>query len=60
MCSLEEESQVSSCTSTLAAKNRELLKSLARLNATFNKMDTYITLLAQQSKLLNSPQRFWS
>ncbi|XP_076463596.1 protein phosphatase 1 regulatory subunit 21-like isoform X2 [Babylonia areolata] len=48
--SLEEESQVSSCTSTLATKNRELLKSLARLSATFNKLDTYITILATQSK----------
>ncbi|XP_070180531.1 protein phosphatase 1 regulatory subunit 21-like isoform X2 [Littorina saxatilis] len=52
MLSLEEESQVSSCTSTLASKNRELLKSLTRLNAIFNKMDTYIAILATQSKQL--------
>ncbi|KAL8589753.1 hypothetical protein ACOMHN_027261 [Nucella lapillus] len=50
MLSLEEESQVSSCTSTLATKNRELLKSLARLNATLNKLDTYVAILATQSK----------
>ncbi|PVD26203.1 hypothetical protein C0Q70_13872 [Pomacea canaliculata] len=48
--SLEEENQVSSCTSTLAAKNVDLLKSLARLNAIFNKLDTYVAILAVQSK----------
>ncbi|GFN85612.1 protein phosphatase 1 regulatory subunit 21-like [Plakobranchus ocellatus] len=49
LSSLEEENAVSSCTATLAAKNKDLLQSLKRLIAVFNKIDTYVSLLAAQS-----------
>ena len=60
VCSLEEESQVSSCTSTLATKNRDLLKSLTRLNATFNRLDTYVAVLATQSEPWETPPNWLS
>ncbi|XP_055880322.1 protein phosphatase 1 regulatory subunit 21-like [Biomphalaria glabrata] len=47
--SLEEENAVSSCTATLMSKNRDLLHSLKRLVLAFNKIDTYVALLAAQS-----------
>ncbi|KAH9500952.1 hypothetical protein Btru_069302 [Bulinus truncatus] len=47
--SLEEENAVSSCTATLSSKNRDLLQSLKRLVSVFNKLDTYVALLAAQS-----------
>uniref|UniRef100_A0A0B6YWD3 Protein phosphatase 1 regulatory subunit 21 n=1 Tax=Arion vulgaris TaxID=1028688 RepID=A0A0B6YWD3_9EUPU len=49
VASLEEENAVSSCTATLASKNKDLLHSLKRLNAVFNKIDNYVSLLAAQS-----------
>ncbi|XP_041351429.1 protein phosphatase 1 regulatory subunit 21-like [Gigantopelta aegis] len=50
LSSIEEECAVSSCTSTLAAKNMELFKSLKRLTSVFNKLETYVTVLGAQSK----------
>ncbi|RUS89646.1 hypothetical protein EGW08_002567 [Elysia chlorotica] len=47
--SLEAENAVSSCTATLESKNKDLLQSLKRLNDVFNKMDTYVSILATQS-----------
>ncbi|XP_005100961.1 protein phosphatase 1 regulatory subunit 21 [Aplysia californica] len=47
--SLDEENAVSSCTATLASKNKDLLHSLKKLNAVFNKLDTNVSLLAAQS-----------
>ncbi|XP_052768340.1 protein phosphatase 1 regulatory subunit 21-like [Mya arenaria] len=47
--SLEEECAVSSCTSMLHNKNMELHRSLKKLNAIFNKLDTVTSLLAAQS-----------
>ncbi|XP_046575666.1 protein phosphatase 1 regulatory subunit 21-like [Haliotis rubra] len=55
LSSIEEECAVSSCTSTLAAKNMELYKSLKRLNATFNKIESYTTILAAQSDKGQNP-----
>ncbi|CAL1533859.1 unnamed protein product [Lymnaea stagnalis] len=49
IASLEEENAVSSCTPTLASKNRDLLLSLNRLVSVFNKINTYVSLLAVQS-----------
>ncbi|BFZ12333.1 hypothetical protein BsWGS_15372 [Bradybaena similaris] len=49
VASLEEENAVSSCTATLASKNKDLLQSLKRLNAIFNKIESYVSLLAAQS-----------
>jgi protein phosphatase 1 regulatory subunit 21 len=48
--SLEEECAVSSCTSMLESKNMDLHRSLKKLNAVFNKLDTITSLLAAQSK----------
>ncbi|WAR29240.1 PPR21-like protein [Mya arenaria] len=44
-----EECAVSSCTSMLHNKNMELHRSLKKLNAIFNKLDTVTSLLAAQS-----------
>jgi len=49
LSSLEEENAVSSCTATLASKNKDLLHSFKKLNAVFNQIDTYVSLLAAQS-----------
>ncbi|XP_053375955.1 protein phosphatase 1 regulatory subunit 21-like isoform X1 [Mercenaria mercenaria] len=49
LSSLEEECAVSSCTSMLESKNMELHRSLKKLNAVFNKLDTITSLLAAQS-----------
>ncbi|KAH3853404.1 protein phosphatase 1 regulatory subunit 21-like [Dreissena polymorpha] len=49
LLSLEEECAVSSCTSTLQGKNMDLHRSLKKLNAIFNKLDTVTNLLAAQS-----------
>lgn len=55
LSSIEEECAVSSCTSSLESKNMELHASLKHLTAVFNKLDSYIELLAAQSK---TPQTF--
>ncbi|XP_076100562.1 protein phosphatase 1 regulatory subunit 21-like [Mytilus galloprovincialis] len=49
LLSIEEECAVSSCTSTLETKNRDLHKSFKHLNQVFNKLQSYISLLASQS-----------
>lgn len=49
--SIEEECAISSCTSTLEAKNMELHKSFKCLTSVFNKLQSYVSLLASQSKL---------
>ncbi|CAG5123238.1 unnamed protein product [Candidula unifasciata] len=49
VASLEEENAVSSCTATLASKNKDLLHSLKRLNGVFNKIESYTSILAAQS-----------
>ncbi|XP_052106743.1 protein phosphatase 1 regulatory subunit 21-like [Mytilus californianus] len=49
LLSIEEECAVSSCTSTLETKNRDLHKSFKDLNQVFNKLQSYISLLASQS-----------
>lgn len=48
--SLEEECAVSSCSASLESKNMDLHASLKHLTAVFNKLDTYVGLLAAQSK----------
>ncbi|OWF50404.1 protein phosphatase 1 regulatory subunit 21-like isoform X2 [Mizuhopecten yessoensis] len=50
LASIEEECAVSSCTSTLENKNMDLHRSLKHLTSVFNKLDTYIALLATQSQ----------
>ncbi|XP_062574127.1 protein phosphatase 1 regulatory subunit 21-like isoform X1 [Saccostrea cucullata] len=56
--SIEEECAVSSCTSSLESKNMELHASLKHLTAVFNKLDTYVELLAaQSSKSCCHPQK---
>uniref|UniRef100_A0A6I8S8Q8 Protein phosphatase 1 regulatory subunit 21 n=1 Tax=Xenopus tropicalis TaxID=8364 RepID=A0A6I8S8Q8_XENTR len=44
--SLEEESEFSSCTSALLARNVELHNDMKKITAAFDKLKTYITLLA--------------
>ncbi|XP_069115065.1 protein phosphatase 1 regulatory subunit 21-like [Argopecten irradians] len=50
LASLEEECALSSCTSTLESKNMELHRSLRHLNSVFNRLETYVALLATQSQ----------
>ncbi|XP_064599865.1 protein phosphatase 1 regulatory subunit 21-like [Liolophura sinensis] len=50
LLSIDEECALSSCPSTLEAKNRELYTSLKKLNAVFNKLETYISIITSQSK----------
>ncbi|XP_033733820.1 protein phosphatase 1 regulatory subunit 21-like isoform X2 [Pecten maximus] len=50
LASIEEECALSSCTSTLEGKNMDLHRSLKHLTSVFNKLDTYIALLATQSQ----------
>ncbi|XP_048734346.2 protein phosphatase 1 regulatory subunit 21-like isoform X2 [Ostrea edulis] len=58
LSSIEEECAVSSCTSSLESKNMELHASLKHLTAVFNKLDSYIELLAaQSSKSCCHPQK---
>ena len=52
--SIEEECAVSSCTSTLESKNWDLHKSLKHLNKIFNKLESYVSLLASQSKICSA------
>uniref|UniRef100_A0A6I8RVD3 Protein phosphatase 1 regulatory subunit 21 n=1 Tax=Xenopus tropicalis TaxID=8364 RepID=A0A6I8RVD3_XENTR len=47
--SLEEESEFSSCTSALLARNVELHNDMKKITAAFDKLKTYITLLALPS-----------
>ncbi|KAJ8308525.1 hypothetical protein KUTeg_013399 [Tegillarca granosa] len=49
LSSIEEECAISSCTSTLEAKNMELHKSFKCLTSVFNKLQSYVGLLASQS-----------
>lgn len=48
--SLEEECESSLCTTALRAKNMELHRDMKRLTAVFEKLNTYISLLALPSK----------
>ena len=48
--SLGEEIRLSSCTSSLRAKNDDLIDSLGRINAVLKQMDVYLTMLSEQSK----------
>ncbi|KAI1894511.1 hypothetical protein AGOR_G00116550 [Albula goreensis] len=47
--SLEEENEASLCTSALMAKNRELQNDMKRVTSVFEKLQSYISLLAQPS-----------
>ncbi|XP_034324511.2 protein phosphatase 1 regulatory subunit 21 isoform X1 [Magallana gigas] len=58
LSSLEEECAVSSCSASLESKNMDLHASLKHLTAVFNKLDTYVGLLAAQSgKTCSHPQK---
>jgi hypothetical protein len=48
--SFEEESSLSTCTEMLQASNGEVLQHTAQLTAHFAKLNTYVKLLALQSK----------
>jgi hypothetical protein len=48
--SFEEESSLSTCTEMLQASNGEVLQHTAQLTAHFAKLNTYVKLLAVQSK----------
>lgn len=52
--SLEEECESSLCTAALRARNMELHRDMKRLTAVFEKLHTYISLLALPSKC-----QFW-
>uniref|UniRef100_A0A671R1V4 Protein phosphatase 1 regulatory subunit 21-like n=1 Tax=Sinocyclocheilus anshuiensis TaxID=1608454 RepID=A0A671R1V4_9TELE len=47
--SLEEECEVSFCTSALASKNRQLQSDMKKLTAVFHKLKSYVALLAVPS-----------
>jgi len=48
--SLEEECESSLCTAALKARNMELHRDMKRLTAIFEKLHTYVSLLALPSK----------
>jgi protein phosphatase 1 regulatory subunit 21 len=48
--SLEEECESSLCTSVLRARNLELSQDMKKMTAVFEKLQTYMTLLALPSK----------
>lgn len=50
--SLEEECESSLCTSALRARNLELAQDMKKMTAVFEKLETYIHLLALPSKFL--------
>ena len=52
MPSLEEECEASLCTSALRARNLELSQDMKKMTAGFEKLQTYIALLALPSKCL--------
>ncbi|XP_052823648.1 protein phosphatase 1 regulatory subunit 21 [Octopus bimaculoides] len=47
--SLHQECALSTCTSMLEAKNKDLSQSYQKLNAVINRLDTYINILGAQS-----------
>lgn len=49
--SLEEECEAPLCTAALTAKNRELQSDMKRVTSIFEKLQTYINILALPSKL---------
>lgn len=48
--SLEEECESSLCTAALRARNMDLHRDMKRLTAVFEKLHTYVSLLALPSK----------
>lgn len=50
--SLEEECESSLCTAALRARNMDLHRDMKRLTAVFEKLHTYVSLLALPSKFL--------
>uniref|UniRef100_A0A673IBB1 Protein phosphatase 1 regulatory subunit 21 six-helix bundle domain-containing protein n=1 Tax=Sinocyclocheilus rhinocerous TaxID=307959 RepID=A0A673IBB1_9TELE len=52
--SLEEECEVSFCTSALASKNRQLQSDMKKLTAIFHKLKSYVALLAVPSDSANA------
>ncbi|GAB1597704.1 protein phosphatase 1 regulatory subunit 21-like [Argonauta hians] len=48
--SLHQECALSTCTSMLEAKNKDLSQSYQKLNAVINRLDTYINILGAQSQ----------
>ncbi len=50
LCSLEEECEASLCTTALASKNRQLQKDMKKLTAVFQKLKSYVALLALPSE----------
>ncbi|RXN03504.1 phosphatase 1 regulatory subunit 21 [Labeo rohita] len=49
VCSLEEECEASLCTSALASKNRQLQNDMKKLTSIFQKLKSYVALLAVPS-----------
>lgn len=49
-CSLEEECEAPLCTSALKTKNREIQNDMKKLTAVFDKLKSYVGLLAVPSK----------
>ncbi len=50
LCSLEEDCEASLCTASLASKNRQLQKDMKKLTAVFQKLKSYVALLALPSE----------
>jgi len=50
LCSLEEDCDASLCTAALASKNRQLQKDMKKLTAVFQKLKSYVALLALPSE----------
>ncbi|CAH1793023.1 unnamed protein product [Owenia fusiformis] len=50
LLSIDEECSLSSCSTTLEAKNRLLYQSLQALHASLDHVGTYVSLIAEQSK----------
>ena len=51
-CSIEEENRISSCPATLETKNLDVRESIRKFVAVLNKLETHVSLIAAQSKLI--------